>query len=237
MPTLFRTLYYQGLATRPLPRLMWRGFSQVLCTTVLVVESARLSRLRFSPEAVLHRDLEPTPGESGIGKRARDPRRTTRARRWRFSLDYTHRARSPAQTGCFRSFANVRAWGTSFRTLSAGSLCCISKERAEDSEAGRSRRSAWYEGLCAIGRIGRQTRVAESSSPHYERRFRAPERLFSRVRVEVQTMITNMRGGNRIVTIVTLGKGLGAAALRGHAEGVSILLGQRGLQMADLLLD
>jgi hypothetical protein len=50
-------------------------------------------------------------------------------------------------------------------------------------------------------------------------------------------MITNMRCGNRIVTIVTLGKGLGAAALRGHAEGASILLGQRGLHVAEPLLD
>ena len=78
-----------------------------------------------------------------------------------------------------RSFANVRAWGTSFRALGAGSLCRMSKERAEDGQAGRFRRSAWYEGLCAIGRTGSQQGVEGSSSPDYERRFRASEQPFS----------------------------------------------------------
>jgi hypothetical protein len=88
-------------------------------------------------------------------------------------------SRSPSQTGCSRNFANVRALGTSFRALSSGSLCRMSKERAENGQAWRFRRSAWWAGLCAIGRIGKASRVAGSSSPHYERSFRAPERSFS----------------------------------------------------------
>jgi hypothetical protein len=32
----------------------------------------------------------------------------------------------------------------------------MSKERAENDQAGLFRRSAWWAGLCAIGRIGRQ---------------------------------------------------------------------------------
>ena len=87
--------------------------------------------------------------------------------------------RSSSQTGCSRSFANVRAWGTSFRALGAGSLCRLSKNLAENGQAWRFRRSAWWAGLCAIGRIGKASRVAGSSSPHYERSFRAPERSFS----------------------------------------------------------
>jgi hypothetical protein len=49
------------------------------------------------------------------------------------------------------------------------------------------------------------------------------------VRVEVQTMITNMRCGNRIVT---LGKGLSAVALQAHVKGSSVLFGQSGLHLA-----
>lgn len=55
----------------------------------------------------------------------------------------------------------------------------MSKERAEKGQAGWFRHNAWWAGLCAIGLIGKASRVAGSSSPHYERRFRASERLFS----------------------------------------------------------
>lgn len=47
-------------------------------------------------------------------------------------------------------------------------------------------------------------------------------------------MVTNMQGGNRIVT---LGEGLGASALQAHVRVDSALFGQSGRHMADLLLD
>jgi hypothetical protein len=47
-------------------------------------------------------------------------------------------------------------------------------------QAGRFRRSVWYEELFAISRNREATRATESSSPDYEQRFRAPEQAFSR---------------------------------------------------------
>lgn len=54
------------------------------------------------------------------------------------------------------------------------------------------------------------------------------------VRVEVQTMITNTRCGDRIVI---LGKGLSAVARQAHAKGFSVLFSQRGFHVAYPLLD
>ena len=54
------------------------------------------------------------------------------------------------------------------------------------------------------------------------------------VRVESQIIITNIRYGNRSVT---LSKGLAASALQAHAQVDSALFGQCGLHVADLLFD
>ncbi len=79
------------------------------------------------------------------------------------------------------------------RALSAGSLCRLSKGRTENGQAGRFRRSAWQEGLFAIGLIGRQpgwrdhqARTMNGGSEHLN--VRSQWR-----RVESQIIVTNFR--------------------------------------------
>ncbi len=94
--------------------------------------------------------------------------------------------------------------GHLLRALSAGSLCRLSKERAEDGQAWRFRRSAWWAGLCAIGRIERQPGwwdhqacTMNGGSEHLNDRSQWR-------RVEVQPIVANMRCGNSIVTLLCL---------------------------------
>jgi len=145
-----------SLATRP-PKIMWGGSSQFFVPTVLVVESARLSRLRLPPEAVFHRTLDHCNGESGIIKRTARPKANHASAEMEtfFGL---HTPRTIACSNClFFEVSTTYAHGHLFRALGAGSLCRISKERARTVEArGGSRRSACYESLFSISQIDNQ---------------------------------------------------------------------------------
>ena len=78
----------------------------------------------------------------------------------------------------------------------------MSKERAEDSQTGRIPRSAWYEGLCAIGQIGRQPGWRDHQAWTMNGGSEHLNGCSQWVQVESQIMITNMRCGNRIVTLL-----------------------------------